>query len=155
MCLRDAVCRKRPELWEYRTWMLHNNNVPAHASLLICSYLAKHQTSIVLHAPYSLDLAPTDFFLFPKLKTTLKGCCFQTIEEMSLIRWTVCAHAQFSRCNSMNNAHSEMGQMAVCCQNLTLGALSSCSALSVLVGLLFKKFGLFLNSPCTSRYKSY
>jgi len=55
----------------------------------------------------------------------------------------------------MNNAHSEMGQMAVCCQNLTLGALSSCSALSVLVGLLFKKFGLFLNSPCTSRYKSY
>jgi hypothetical protein len=28
-----------------------------------------------------------------------------------------------------------------------LGALSSCSALSVLVGALFKKFGLFLNMP--------
>jgi hypothetical protein len=37
--------------------------------------------------------------------------------------------------------------MAVCCQNLTLGALSSRSALSVLVGALFKKFGLFLNTP--------
>jgi len=37
--------------------------------------------------------------------------------------------------------------MAVCCQNLTLGALSSGSALSVLVGALFKKFGLFLNTP--------
>jgi hypothetical protein len=36
--------------------------------------------------------------------------------------------------------------MAVCCQNLTLGALSSRSALSVLVGALFKKFGLFLNT---------
>jgi len=34
--------------------------------------------------------------------------------------------------------------MAVCCQNLTLGALSCHSALSVLVGALFKKFGLFL-----------
>jgi hypothetical protein len=34
--------------------------------------------------------------------------------------------------------------MAVCCQNLTLGALSSRSALSVLVGALFKMFGLFL-----------
>jgi hypothetical protein len=34
--------------------------------------------------------------------------------------------------------------MAVCCQNLTLGALSSRSALSVLVGAQFKKFGLFL-----------
>jgi hypothetical protein len=37
--------------------------------------------------------------------------------------------------------------MAVGCQNLTLGALSSRSALSVLVGALFKKFGLFLNTP--------
>jgi hypothetical protein len=36
--------------------------------------------------------------------------------------------------------------MAVCCQNLTLGVLSSRSALSVLVGALFKKFGLFLNT---------
>jgi hypothetical protein len=36
-----------------------------------------------------------------------------------------------------------MGQMAVCCQNLMLGALSSCSALSAPVGTLFKKFGLF------------
>jgi hypothetical protein len=37
--------------------------------------------------------------------------------------------------------------MAVCCQNLMLGALSSRSALSVLVGSLFKKFCLFLNTP--------
>jgi len=37
--------------------------------------------------------------------------------------------------------------MAVCCQNLPLGALSSRSAPSVLVSELFKKFGLFLNSP--------
>jgi len=35
--------------------------------------------------------------------------------------------------------------MAVCCQNLSLGALSSCSALSLLVGALFKKLNLFLN----------
>jgi hypothetical protein len=35
----------------------------------------------------------------------------------------------------------------VCCQSVTLGALSSRSALSVLVGALFKKFGLSLNTP--------
>jgi hypothetical protein len=46
----------------------------------------------------------------------------------------------------MTNAHSETGQMAVCCQNLTIGALSSRSALSLLLGALFKKFGLFLNT---------
>jgi hypothetical protein len=33
--------------------------------------------------------------------------------------------------------------MAVCCQNLMLGVLSSHSTLSLLVGALFKKFGLF------------
>ena len=60
--LRDAVRRKRPELWENQTWMLHHN-APAHASLLIRSYLAKHQTSVVPHEPYSPDLAPS--ILFP------------------------------------------------------------------------------------------
>jgi len=39
--LRDAVRRKRPELWENQTWMLLHDNAPAHAWLLICSYLAK------------------------------------------------------------------------------------------------------------------
>jgi transposase len=62
--------------------MLHPDNAPAHASLLIRSYLVKHQISIVPHPPYSPDLAPADFFLFPKLKTTLKGRSFQIIEEI-------------------------------------------------------------------------
>ena len=66
------------------------------------------------------------------------SCSFQVI---------IHKRAQFSGCSSTTNAHSEMGQMAICCQNLTLGALSSRSALSVLVGALFKKFGLFLNTP--------
>ena len=55
--------------------------------------------------------------------------------------------SKFSGCSSTSNAHSEMRQIAVCRQNLTLGALSSRSALSVLVDALFKKFGLFLNTP--------
>ena len=32
----------------------------------------------VPHPPYSLDLAPRDFCLFPKLR----GCRYETIEEM-------------------------------------------------------------------------
>ena len=34
------------------------------------------------HPPYSPDLDQADLFLFPKLKTTLKGRRFQTIEEI-------------------------------------------------------------------------
>jgi len=69
------------------------------------------------------------------------------IVTLSLIRRTACAHAQFNACSSKTNAHSQTGRMAVCCQNLTLGVLSSSSAHSLHVGALFKKFGLFLNTP--------
>jgi len=79
----EGCCaRKRPELWENQTCMLHQDDAPVHASLLIRSYLAKHQKSVVPHPPYSPDLAPADFFLFPKLKTTSKGRRFQTVKEI-------------------------------------------------------------------------
>jgi len=80
--LMNAVRRKNPQLWEKRTSMLHHDNAPADVSLLIRSYLAKRQTYVVPHPPYSPNLAPADFFLFPKLKSTLKGRRFQTIEEI-------------------------------------------------------------------------
>ena len=35
-------------------------------------------TKAILHPPYSLDLAPCDFWLFRKLR----GCHYETIEEM-------------------------------------------------------------------------
>jgi hypothetical protein len=36
----------------------------------------------VPHPPYSQDLAPAGVFLFPKLKTTLKGRRYKTIEKI-------------------------------------------------------------------------
>ena len=36
----------------------------------------------VSHPLYSTDLAPCDFWLFPKLKEKLRGCRYETIEEM-------------------------------------------------------------------------
>jgi hypothetical protein len=38
--------------------------------------------TVMPHPPYSPDLAPCDFFLFPKLKMKLKGRRFQTLEEI-------------------------------------------------------------------------
>jgi hypothetical protein len=37
---------------------------------------------IVPHPPYSPDLAPCDFALFPKLKMKLKGRCFETVSDI-------------------------------------------------------------------------
>ena len=36
----------------------------------------------VPYPSYSPDLAPRDFCLFPKLKKKLRGCRYETIEEM-------------------------------------------------------------------------
>ena len=146
--LRDAVRRKRPELWENQTWILHHDNAPTHVSLHIRSYLAKHQTSVVPHPPYSPDLAPADLFLFPKFKTTLKGRRFQTTEEIQEPEEQLVPMLSSEDVARRLIAHSETGQIVICCKNFTLGALRSRSALSVLVGALFEKFGLFfLNNP--------
>ena len=34
------------------------------------------------HPPYSPDMAPDDFFLFPKLKLLLRGTRFQLVKDM-------------------------------------------------------------------------
>lgn len=80
--LREAIRRKRPLLWESSRWMLHHNGAPAHTSCLVQQFLAKHGTIQVAHPPYSPDMSPPDFFLFPKIKNTLKGHRFQDIETI-------------------------------------------------------------------------
>jgi hypothetical protein len=38
--------------------------------------------AVITHPPYSPDLAPCDFFLFPKMKLKLKGSLFDTTEKI-------------------------------------------------------------------------
>jgi hypothetical protein len=52
-------------------------NLVPHTALSVREFLAKHSIPVVPHLPYSPDLAPCDFFLFPRLKSTLKGKRFQ------------------------------------------------------------------------------
>ena len=56
--------------------MLHHGN----ASLLIREFLTKHETTVVTQPPYSPGLALAEFFLFLKLKSSLNGRQFQTVE---------------------------------------------------------------------------
>jgi hypothetical protein len=74
--LRDAMRRKRPDLWAAGTWQLHHDNAPAHSSQLIQTFLAKYNIPVVRQAPYSSDMAPCDYWLFPHLKIQLKGTRF-------------------------------------------------------------------------------
>ena len=80
--LRENVRRKRPDQWRNNTWLLHHDNAPAHAALLTRRFLTDNNMTVVPHPPYSPDLAPSDFFLFPKLKMKFKERRFQTLEEI-------------------------------------------------------------------------
>jgi hypothetical protein len=53
-------------------------------ALSVREFLAKHSIPVIPHPPYSPDLDPCDFFLFPRLKRTLKGKRFQDIAEIQL-----------------------------------------------------------------------
>jgi len=48
-------------------------------------FLAKNDISVVLQPPYSPDLSPCDFFLFPKLKFHLKGRHFATVDNIQKV----------------------------------------------------------------------
>jgi hypothetical protein len=65
--LRESVRRKRPGLWPDKC-ILHHDNPPAHDALRFREFLAKNSITKMDHPPYSPDLAPCDFWLFPKLK---------------------------------------------------------------------------------------
>ena len=71
--LREKIRKKRPELWRDNSWFLHHDNAPAHSALSIRQFCAKNQMTVLPQPPYSPDLAPCDFFLFPKLKSDRKS----------------------------------------------------------------------------------
>lgn len=80
--LRENVRRKRPKLWTDQNWLLHHDNAPAHASMKTTEFLTKNNMAAVPHPPYSPDLAPCDFALFPKIKIHMKGHRFDTVEDI-------------------------------------------------------------------------
>jgi len=80
--LHEKVRRHRPQLWREQTWLLLHDNAPSHTAVLTQQFLAKNKIAVIPHPPYFPDLAPCDFFLFPKMKLKLKGRRFDTIEKI-------------------------------------------------------------------------
>ena len=80
--IRKRFRRKRPALFKSDQWHFHQDNTSVHNSIHVTDYLTKMGINTVPQPPYSPDLAPCDFWLFPKLKENLRGCRYETIEEM-------------------------------------------------------------------------
>ena len=78
--LRERVRNKRPDLWK-NGWVLNQDNAPAHSAFSIQRFLTeKKKISVLQHPPYSPDLAPCDFFLFPSDFFSH----FQTVDDVKM-----------------------------------------------------------------------
>ena len=69
----DVVRRKRREKWRTKSWLLLQDNAPAHRSVLVDHFLAKKYVTTLQHHPYSIYLTPADFYPFPRLKSAVKA----------------------------------------------------------------------------------
>ena len=79
---RKRFLGKRPALFKSGQWHFQQDSAPVHNSILVTDYLTKMGVNTVPQSPYSPDLAPCDFWLFPKVQEKLRGCRYETIEEM-------------------------------------------------------------------------
>lgn len=66
-----------------RDVMLHHDNAAAHKARIVTEYLRNERVELLPHPPYSPDLAPCDFFLFPRIKKELKGKRFDKVENLA------------------------------------------------------------------------
>lgn len=85
--LKERIRRKRPGLWERdqdgdRTFWLHQDNATPHTSAPSLALIGESGINLVPHPPYSPDLAPCDFAIFPYLKQQLRGMRFANIAEV-------------------------------------------------------------------------
>ena len=65
---KKRFCRKRPAFFKLGQWHFYEDNAPVHNSILVTDYLTKLGIKTVPQPPYSPDLVPCNFWLFPQLK---------------------------------------------------------------------------------------
>ena len=63
--LRQEILRKRRGKLTYSVLLLQDN-APSHTSQVVMTAATECIFEIMSHPPYSPDMAPSDFYLFPK-----------------------------------------------------------------------------------------
>jgi len=79
--LKVIISEKRPHLNRKKV-LFHQDNARVHTCLKSMAKIEQLKFELVDHPPYSPDLAPSDFFLFPNLKKWLAGQRFSSNEEV-------------------------------------------------------------------------
>ena len=79
--LSAEIKKKRPHLAKKKV-LFHQDNAPVHTSVIAMAKINELKFELLPHAPYSPDLAPSDYHLFPNLKKWLGGKKFANNEEV-------------------------------------------------------------------------
>lgn len=79
--LREAIKEKRRGKLR-KGVILHQDNAPSHKSCVAMAAIHEAGFNLLDHPPYSPDLAPSDYRLFPKLKEYLRGKKFSSDNEV-------------------------------------------------------------------------
>ena len=64
--------------------IFHQDNAPSHRAATTQTAINQLGFEILDHPPYSPDLSPCDFFLFPVMKSFLRGIHFDNTDELSV-----------------------------------------------------------------------
>ena len=59
-----------------------HDNALSHNATIIKQLLAQQKVTVHDHPPHSPDLAPADYFFFPKVKPHMKGRLFDSISDI-------------------------------------------------------------------------
>ena len=70
--VKEFYNKKRPSKGWSGVHLLHDS-ASSHKCEVVKSFLASEKVKLLNHPPYSADLSPCDFFLFPRLKKMLSG----------------------------------------------------------------------------------
>jgi histone-lysine N-methyltransferase SETMAR len=65
-----------------RKLVLYFDNARSHTAGCITAYCRERRMTRANHPAFSPDLAPSDFYLFEKLKKHMKGCVFEDENEL-------------------------------------------------------------------------
>ena len=79
--LAVQIKEKRPNLAKKKD-LFYQDNARVHMSTCAMSKLHKLKYELVRHPPYSPDLAPSDYYLFPNLKKWLGGKRFTSNSDV-------------------------------------------------------------------------
>ncbi len=80
--LREKVRCQHPQVWINDTWRIQQDNAPAHRARVVQEWMRNMSTGQVPHPGYSPGLAPSNYWLFNRIKHHLRGHRYDSVQDL-------------------------------------------------------------------------